>query len=86
MKRPNYTIIRCWTTDKLKVVDTLCNAEEYKLIGDHVDAVYYNGNTREEKAETIALVKKSLALLRETDIKADSKSKYVDEWIFIQLH
>ena len=64
MKRPNYTIIRCWTTDKIKVMDTLCNADEYSLIRDHIDAVYYNGNSREEKNETRVLTKKSIDFLK----------------------
>lgn len=86
MKRPNYTIIRCWTTDKIKVMDTLCNADEYSLIRDHIDAVYYNGNSREEKNETRVLTKNSIDFLKRNGITADSSPEYVDDWLFIQLH
>ena len=50
---PNYTIIRCQTTDKIFVMDLLCDADEYELIRDHVDVVYYNGDDDLEKEYTI---------------------------------
>ena len=57
MSRPNYTIIRCQTTDKVKVMDLLRDANVYQIARGHVDAVYENGETIEEKRYTKRLVK-----------------------------
>jgi hypothetical protein len=51
--RPNYSIIRCCTTDKSKVMDLLCDADEYKLINNHIDIVYFNGDTPLERKHGI---------------------------------
>ena len=86
MSRPNYTIIRCQTTDKERVMDLLCDANEYQLAGGHVDAVYDNGHTAEEKRDTKRLVKSNIAKLTENGIQADTKPDYLDNYLFIQLH
>ncbi len=83
--RPNYTVIRCQTTDKFKVMDLLCDADEYELTRDHVDVVYYNGNDLQEKEETRKIVKENIDKLLANKIQADTKPNYVDEWFFIQL-
>ena len=57
MNRPNYTIIRCQTTDKVKVMDLLRDANVYQIARGHVDVVYENGETIEEKRYTKRLVK-----------------------------
>ena len=81
--RPNYTIIRCYTTDKSKVMDMLCDAEEYKLIHNHVDVVYYNGDTLLENEQTKLLIEKNVRRLVSNNIIAESKSNFVDEWFFL---
>ncbi len=81
--RPNYTIIRCYTTDKSKVMDLLCDAEEYKLIRNHVDIVYYNGDTPLENEQTKLLIEKNVRILISDNIIAESKSRFVDEWFFL---
>ena len=86
MSRPNYTIIRCQTTDKERVMDLLCDANEYQLARGHVDAVYENGNTAEEKRDTKRLVRSNIAKLIKNGIQADSKPDFLDDWLFIQLH
>ena len=85
MKRPEYTIIRCKTADKQQVMDLLCDADEYKLVRNHVDAVYYNGDTHREQVETRSLIKHHIAVLRSGGIEADSKREYINEWFFIPL-
>lgn len=82
---PNYTIIRCQTADKFKVMNILCDADEYELARDHVDVVYYNGNDLQEKEETRKIVKDNIEKLLANKIQADTKNSYVDEWFFIQL-
>lgn len=82
----NYTIIRCNTTNKELVMDVLCDALEYKLVQDHVDAVYYNGNNKSEKKETRTLISNNLLKLNRNGISADSKPDYLNNWYFIQLH
>jgi len=82
---PNYIIIRCQTTDKFFVMDLLCDANEYKLIRDHVDAVYYNGDDDLEKEYTRQMVKSDLELLYQNGIRADSKPEYIDDWYFVPL-
>ena len=86
MSRPNYTIIRCQTTDKFKVMDLLCDATEYQLVRGNIDAIYANGNTLEEKQDTKRLIKSNVATLIENGIKADSRPEYLDNYLFIQLH
>lgn len=86
MRRPNYTIIRCQTSYKLKVMDLLCDATEYQLVRENTDAIYYNGNTTEEKQGTKQLIKSNVAMLIENGIKADSNPEYLDNYLFIQLH
>lgn len=86
MCRPNYTIIRCQTTDKDIVKNLLGDANEYQLARNHVDAVYSNGNTIDEKRDTIQLVKSNIAKLLKNNIQSDSKPDYLDDWLFIQLH
>ena len=71
MSRPDYTIIRCQTTDKDRVMDLLCDANEYQLARGHVDAVYTNGNTAEEKKYTKRLVKTNITMLKENGIQTD---------------
>ncbi len=80
---PNYSIIRCQTTDKIFVMDLLCDADEYELIRDHVDVVYYNGDDDLEKEYTRQMVKSDLGLLYQNGIRADSKPEYINDWLFI---
>ncbi len=82
---PNYTVIRCQTTDKIFVMDLLCDANEYELIRDHVDAVYYNGDDYLEKEYTRQMVESDLELLHQNGIQADSKPEYIDDWCFVPL-
>ena len=82
---PKYTIIRCQTTDKIFVMDLLCDANEYELIRDHVDAVYYNGDDYLEKEYTRQMVESDLELLHQNGIQADSKPEYIDDWCFVPL-
>lgn len=81
--RPNFTIVRCQTNDKERVMGILCDADEYKQIRDHVDAVYYNGDTPKEKQETRLLVADNIALLKKEGIEASTSPKFLDEWFFI---
>jgi hypothetical protein len=81
--RPNYSIIRCYTADKPKVMDLLCDADEYKLINNHIDIVYFNGDTPLEKKQTKQLIENNVRFLILNDIMAESKSIFVDEWFFL---
>jgi hypothetical protein len=81
--RPNYSIIRCYTADKPKVMDLLCDADEYKLINNHIDVVYFNGDTPLEKKQTKQLIENNVRFLILNDIMAESKSIFVDEWFFL---
>lgn len=81
--RPNYSIIRCYTADKPKVMDLLCDADEYKLINNHIDVVYFNGDTPLEKKQTKQLIENNVSFLILNDIMAESKSIFVDEWFFL---
>jgi len=81
--RPNYSIIRCYTADKPKVMDLLCDADEYKLINSHIDVVYFNGDTPLEKKQTKQLIENNVRFLILNDIMAESKSIFVDEWFFL---
>ena len=81
--RTKYTIIRCMITDKFKIMNLLCDAEEYKLIRDHVDVVYYNGDTPFEKKETQQLVEKNIKKLITNNIQSESRPEFVDDWFFI---
>ena len=81
--KSDYTIIRCFTTDKFKVMNLLCDAEEYKLIRNHVDVVYYNGDTLREKKETQQLVKDNIKNLIAHGIGAKSTPEFVDDWFFV---
>ena len=80
---PNYTIIRCQTTDKILVMDLLCDADEYELIRDHVDVVYYNGDDDLEKEYTRQMVESDLDLLNQKCILADCNPEYINDWLFI---
>ena len=81
--RWNYTIIRCQTTDKFKIMDLLCDAEEYKLIRDHVDVVYYYGDTPREKKETQQLIERNIKILIANNIRSESHPEFIDDWFFI---
>ena len=81
--RPNYTIIRCFTTDKSKVMDLLNDANEYKIVRDHVDGVYYNGDSPNEKAHTQLLVENNIKTLIANNIWSETNSNLVDDWFFI---
>ncbi len=81
--RPNYSIIRCYTADKPKIMDLLCDADEYKLINSHIDVVYFNGDTPLEKKQTKQLIENNVRFLILNDIMAESKSIFVDEWFFL---
>ena len=81
--RPNYSIIRCYTADKSKVMDLLCDADEYKLINSHIDVVYFNGDTPLERKQTKQLIENNVRFLILNDIMAESKSIFVDEWFFL---
>ncbi len=83
MNRPNYTILRCCTTDKLRVMDLLCDADEYKLARDHVDVVYYNGEMQEMQQDTLETVSRNIVLLSSHGITADTRPEYLDDWFFI---
>lgn len=64
-------------------MDLLCDAEEYKLIRNHVDIVYYNGDTPLENEQTKLLIEKNVRILISDNIIAESKSRFVDEWFFL---
>lgn len=81
--RPNYSIIRCCTTDKSKVMDLLCDANEYKFINNHIDVVYFNGDTPLERKQTKQLIEDNIRQLISNDIIAECKSEFVDEWFFL---
>ncbi len=84
-KKPNYTVVRCQTTDKLKILSLVYGGEEYKIIKDHIDIVYYNGDNRAEKKETKEMIKREIETLKENGIIADSQPKYIDDWIILEL-
>ena len=84
MKHPNYTILRCCTTDKLRVMDLLCDAEEYELVRDHVDVVYRGGETQKMQQDTSERVSRNIAMLSSHGIKADTRPEYLDDWFFIR--
>lgn len=81
--RSDYTIIRVFTTDKPKVMDLLCDADEYKLIRNHVDVVYYNGDNLCQSKDTQQLVKQNIKTLFAHNIRAESNPKFVDDWFFL---
>ena len=64
-------------------MDLLCDADEYKLIRNHVDAVYSNGDTLREKKETQLLVRNNIRSLIAHSIWAESTPEFVDDWLFI---
>ena len=82
--KSDYTIIRCFTTDKFKVMDLLCDANEYKLIRNYVDVVYYNGDTLSEKKETRKLIKNNIKNLIAHCIWAESTPEFVDDWFILK--
>lgn len=41
-------------------MDLLCDADEYKLVRDHIDVVYYNGETAIERYETQKVIKDNI--------------------------
>ena len=79
----NYTIIRCQTTDKDKVMNLLSDAYEYKTIRNYVDVVYYNGDGRCERIDTKRRINDNLKKLVSNGISADTKCEYLNEWFFI---
>jgi len=64
-------------------MDLLCDADEYKLINNHIDVVYFNGDTPLEKKQTKQLIENNVRFLILNDIMAESKSIFVDEWFFL---
>ena len=64
-------------------MDLLCDADEYKLINNHIDVVYFNGDTPLEKKLTKQLIENNVRFLILNDIMAESKSIFVDEWFFL---
>ena len=66
-------------------MDLLCDAEEYKLVNNHVDVVYYNGDSSSEVVETRNIIKQNISILVANGIQADSKPEYVGEWLFIPV-
>ncbi|GEM_PF-6511387 len=81
--KSDYTIIRCFTTDKFKVMNLLCDAEEYKLIRNYVDVVYYNDDTLREKREMRQIIKDNIRKLIAHGFRAESTPKFVDDWFFL---
>ena len=65
-------------------MDLLCDAEEYKLARDHVDVVYYNGETQEMRQDTSETVCRNITLLSSHGIKADTRPEYLNDWFFIR--
>ena len=43
-------------------MDLLCDADEYKLINNHIDVVYFNGDTPLEKKQTKQLIENNVRL------------------------
>lgn len=84
MKRANFTIICCQTDDKQKIMDILCDANEYQLKQGHVDDVYYRGDNRSEETATDRLVMSYINLLKANGIHSDTKPEYIDEWFFLR--
>ena len=82
----SYTIIRCSTSDKKMVMDLLCDADEYELIRDHVDVVYYNGDNPKERRDTQKLIKENIKKLMDKGVHANAKPENVYDWLFIRLH
>lgn len=64
-------------------MDLLCDADEYKLINNHIDVVYFNGDTPLEKKQTKQLIENNVRFLILNDIMAESKSIFVDDWFFL---
>ena len=64
-------------------MDLLCDADEYKLVGNHVDVVYYNGDNPVEKEKTQQLVEKNLIKLNSNNIPAECAQRFAEEWFFI---
>lgn len=64
-------------------MDLLCDADEYKLINNHIDVVYFNGDIPLEKKQTKQLIENNVRFLILNDIMAESKSIFVDEWFFL---
>lgn len=65
-------------------MDLLCDAAEYKLIRNHVDVVYYNGDTPREEKKTQQLIEKNISLLIANDIWSESHPKMIDDWHFLR--
>ena len=64
-------------------MDLLCDANEYKLINNHIDVVYFNGDTPLERKQTKQLIEDNIRQLILNDIIAECKSEFVDEWFFL---
>lgn len=64
-------------------MDLLCDANEYKLINNHIDVVYFNGDTPLERKQTKQLIEDNIRQLISNDIIAECKSEFVDEWFFL---
>jgi len=65
-------------------MDLLCDANEYKLIRNYVDVVYYNGDTLSEKKETRKLIKNNIKNLIAHCIWAESTPEFVDDWFLLK--
>ena len=66
-------------------MNLLCDADEYEFARNHVDVLYYNGDTSKEKRMTRKLVKDNIAKLIENDIPAKTEPEYLDDWFFITV-
>ena len=64
-------------------MDLLCDANEYKFINNHIDVVYFNGDTPLERKQTKQLIEDNIRQLISNDIIAECKSEFVDEWFFL---
>lgn len=65
-------------------MNLLCDAEEYKMVRDHVDMVYRGGETQELQQDTSEMVSRNITLLSSHGIKADTRPEYLNDWFFIR--
>ena len=64
-------------------MDLLCDADEYKLVRDHIDVVYYNGETAIERYETQKVIKDNINKLYRHNILSETQKDFVNEWFFL---
>lgn len=64
-------------------MDLLCDADEYKLVRDHIDVVYYNGETAIERYETQKVIKDNINKLYRHNILSETKKDFVNECFFL---